>query len=741
MNSTFKKAGHMIISTLFMIMRNRQTPFILALFTMLLAGDLPCFGAGESRGLVFDVPSGLNQIEAFRNETRVGLEKLRQTARKDGFQGPLILLLDFHGKSKDFYQEFESGMALSRAIEPLRNDGFQVIGFVHGQVQGHGILPALACSEILMGNQPDCKLGPIMREQVATDATVLSEYRRLTLGRFSQAVIRRWLIPGLELVEKPAGQGADPFPFGEKKDFPQGQKLLGIRENLDLTFADAKFLGLIPGDPANTLTDAFRLLGLPPQTTKETSNKTISRPVIIEVEGLLTGVKLERIKRALSRCRGDARELLILKMQGTHGGTLNQVYGLAQDLLAFSRGPEAIRTIVWFDKDCTDMATMIALSCDQIWLQDGAKLGNFTDYLTQVPQSATAIKESTKSLLTERKISENDADLLSRAFVEPGLRLQWAKETGGKLPFSLWDSSKMKKAMDLGPMIKPSTPEDENRGLGLSATLASDPLGLAQIARDFPELIERIGLPIPPQKMGTEWLDGVADFLTLTSTQVILVILGMACLIIETMKPGLGLPGVLASLCFVLIFWSNSHIQGQIDWLAVLFFLLGIILVMVEVFLIPGVGIVGLSGVLMILGGIALVAYGHWPQSTGEWIGFAKVMLPFAGSLLGSLILVGIFFQLVPNLPLINNIMIKRSKYGEDPVSQRASSLQDLVGREGTSHTDLRPSGIALIMGDYLDVLTDGEFIPQGRPIQVVEVNPPRIIVRAIVQAPQTFQL
>ena len=295
--------------------------------------------------------------------------------------------------------------------------------------------------------------------------------------------------------------------------------------------------------------------------------------------------------------------------------------------------------------------------------------------------------------------------------------------------------------MDLGPMIKPSSPEDENRPLRLNTSLGADPLGIAQISRDFPELIERIGLPLPPQKMGTEWLDGMADFLTLTSTQVILVILGMACLIIETMKPGLGLPGVVASLCFVLIFWSNSHIQGQIDWLAVLFFLLGIMLVMVEVFLIPGVGIVGLSGVLMILGGIALVAYGHWPQSSGEWVGFAKVLLPFAGSLLGSLILVGIFIHFVPNLPLINNIMIKRSKYSEEPVFPFGTTSQSLVGKEGVAQTDLRPSGTALILGEYLDVLTDGEFIPQGSSIQVVEVNPPRIIVRAIVESPPTLPL
>lgn len=708
--------------------------FLLGLFGFLILQAKTSFGS-ESRGLFYDAPNSLNQIEAFRNETRMGLENLRKNARQEGFKGPLILLVDFHGKNKDYNLEFETALALSRTLESLRNDGFRVVALVHGQVRGHGILTVLSCSEILMSGERGTVLGPIFPENVAADPTVLSEYRRTTLGRYSQAVVRRWLVPGLELVEKPAVQGADPFPFGEKKDQPLGKPVVGLSQGLSVPFSEAKRLGLVTGDATNRPADAMRILDLPPQTSKETGGKAQGKPVVISMAGELGGAKIARLKRALSRCKGAGKDLLILKLEGVHGGSPTQVFSLAQVLIESSRGPEAIRTLVWLDKDCSDTATFLALACGQIWMEDNAGLGRFRDFLAQNPKSAREIRDITKSLFVERKFGEKDAELLSRAMVEPGLRLRWARESGGKSTWAVWDSAQIPLAggMDLGPMIKPSSPDGENRPLDLTAKIAMDPLGIAENAKDFGEMIQRVGLPQTPEKLGTEWLDSVADFLTQSSTQVILVILGMACLMIEAMKPGLSLPGVLASLCFILIFWSNSHIQGQIDWLAVLIFLLGLMLVVVEVFLIPGFGVVGLSGVLMILGGMALVAYGHWPQSSGEWLGFGQVMLPFLGGLLGSILLAGIAIQFLPRMPFFNNlVLIPNSEDFAETAPGSGNPQPDLVGKIGVAQTDLRPSGTALILGDFLDVISEGEFIPQGKNIEVIESNSRKIIVRLV---------
>ena len=93
-------------------------------------------------------------------------------------------------------------------------------------------------------------------------------------------------------------------------------------------------------------------------------------------------------------------------------------------------------------------------------------------------------------------------------------------------------------------------------------------------------------------------------------------VIGVTCLILELKMPGASLPGVIAAVCFVLFFWSQSQLHGQITWLAVLLFILGLVLIGVEVFVLPGTGVCGISGVLLMVGSLGLVAFGHWPQTT-----------------------------------------------------------------------------------------------------------------------------
>ena len=103
----------------------------------------------------------------------------------------------------------------------------------------------------------------------------------------------------------------------------------------------------------------------------------------------------------------------------------------------------------------------------------------------------------------------------------------------------------------------------------------------------------------------------------------VLVMLGITCLILELKMPGVGLPGVVAAICFVLFFWSHSQLHGQITWLAILLFVLGLLLIGLEVFVLPGFGVAGISGMLLVL-----AASAWWPTATGraatEWVGFGQ---------------------------------------------------------------------------------------------------------------------
>src|SRR5262249_39716514 len=125
---------------------------------------------------------------------------------------------------------------------------------------------------------------------------------------------------------------------------------------------------------------------------------------------------------------------------------------------------------------------------------------------------------------------------------------------------------------------------------GQYLTLTSDTAKQFGLARhqveNLDQLFEQYGLlSAQVNQAGPDWLDAVADFLRRPMASVVLVMLGIACLILELKIPGVGLPGILSAVCFILFFWAYWHMA--FFWLAVLLFVLGLVLIALELFAMP----------------------------------------------------------------------------------------------------------------------------------------------------------
>jgi membrane-bound ClpP family serine protease len=286
-------------------------------------------------------------------------------------------------------------------------------------------------------------------------------------------------------------------------------------------------------------------------------------------------------------------------------------------------------------------------------------------------------------------------------------------------------------------VVKPwqDQPRFQKRYLTLTATQARE-LGLVQnVVKNLDDLYELEG--IEPTKVKTaesDWLDGLADFLRDPWTSAILIMIGITCLILELKMPGVGLPGVIAAICFVLFFWSHSQLHGQITWLAILLFVLGLVLIGLEIFVLPGFGVCGISGVLMLLASLGLVAYGHWPRSSEEWVGFGNKIGPFGISLFGSMVMVALVLRYLPHIPVLNRLMSKPSEEDEAAQSDYPmhAELQALLGAIGVAVTPLRPAGKTQFGEAYVDVVAEGRYITPGARVQVIEVEGNRVVVKEV---------
>ena len=165
-------------------------------------------------------------------------------------------------------------------------------------------------------------------------------------------------------------------------------------------------------------------------------------------------------------------------------------------------------------------------------------------------------------------------------------------------------------------------------------------------------------------------------------------------------------------------------------------FVLGLLLLALEVFVLPGFGVEGISGILLVLCSLGLVAYGRWPTNQEQWGAFAQHVGPFGLSILGALMLAILLAKYLPNIPYVNRLILQpqaeMEEGGESTSEGMRSELAELLGAIGVAATPLRPAGKMKFGEEYLDVVAESSYVQPGARVQVVEIEGNRIVVKEV---------
>ncbi len=221
--------------------------------------------------------------------------------------------------------------------------------------------------------------------------------------------------------------------------------------------------------------------------------------------------------------------------------------------------------------------------------------------------------------------------------------------------------------------------------------------------------------------------DRIVFFITNPFISSLLLSLGLLGIFIEIRSPGFGVPGFLGILCVGLFFGGHMLTQIEAGW-AFLLFLIGLGLIAVEVFVIPGFGIAGILGILLMLGSAFFVFdEAHDFRTAVLWLSISVILT-------STLIILAAFF--LPETRLFQRFAL--STVMDTEMGYHSSSSEDFqayLGQSGTALTPLRPSGTARIGGKRVDVVTVGDFIAQNSNVKVVEVEGPKVFVEAVEDA------
>ena len=264
------------------------------------------------------------------------------------------------------------------------------------------------------------------------------------------------------------------------------------------------------------------------------------------------------------------------------------------------------------------------------------------------------------------------------------------------------------------------------------------PLLAEGMADSIADLVKKAGLKGNVVAIEPTGFEQIA--LWITALAPLLLLLGILGAYLEFKVPGVGWAGIISAICFALFFLGH-YVAGLAGWEVVALFVLGIILVLIEILFFAHSTIVfGVLGVFLMIGSLLWTMIDRYPQQpflpTGEML--AIPLLNMFIAIVGSLIVIALLVRYLPRTSLYRRFALIDSNPPGPSLAgaprQFATALSLTPGMQGTAVTVLRPSGKARFADHVVDVVTEGEFIAPQTPVTVLQTDGMRVVVKSASQ-------
>jgi membrane-bound serine protease (ClpP class) len=265
--------------------------------------------------------------------------------------------------------------------------------------------------------------------------------------------------------------------------------------------------------------------------------------------------------------------------------------------------------------------------------------------------------------------------------------------------------------------------------LTLSAQEAKKLNVVDYLCTDKEDLIKQLGLSDCKleiiKKSPTEQL---ISFLAYPAITAILLIIGLIGIYVEVRSPGFGVPGILGVTALTLFFLGHVS-SGASDWGPMVIFFVGVMLMALEIFVIPGFGVVGILGIICVM--ISLFgAFGFENIETAVNVVGISILSAIAISILLSI-------YILPKSTLFKRITLSTSQESDAGYSAPHQEDQSLLGKIGIVHSKLRPSGSIIIDEKHYDATATEEFIEPGTKVKVVSLTGFQLTVKECKDSPE----
>ncbi|HUG92902.1 MAG TPA: NfeD family protein [Planctomycetaceae bacterium] len=636
------------------------------------------------------------------------------------------------------------------------------VAWVPEDVIGSNALIALACKEIIM--HPDARLGDVGRGKSldpAQQQMVVDRVRKRYNPRLSPALIKGLMDLDTEVLRvvvraRPGDDATEvqvvtPAEAAQRRE--QGIELLAVDtlKNVGETWSpsggEARARDVLVVQTATSRGVIEQLYSLPAGALREDpAAGAAPRVMLIRIEQAIDPPLEQFVRRQIDRALAAGANVLVVEID-SYGGHLVPSFNIANALADLQE--HNVRTIAYVPQKAISGAAIIALGCDEIYMHPGAQFGDAAPLkleegraVERAPEKVISLMRSMLTTLAERK---GRPPALVVSIADHTLEV-WRVRHRDKdfVTYMSQDEidaqgGEWKQNEDAGIWIKQQLVPETAKGNVLTVNgLRAHDLKLAQPpVNNLDELKQRLGIPGQDlTAIGPTWVDSLIDWLNTDEALGILITVGMICLFVELHVMS-GVLGIISALCFVLFFWSRV-MGGTAGWLEVLLFLLGTALIVLEVFVIPGFGVFGVFGGLLVLASLVLAGQTFTGLPSEDVRHLTRTMTTVSLSIAAVVAIAVVLNRYLPHMPMFNRMMLgpaASASHSEAGLRLRPdlAGLGDqhpLLGQVGQTVSALRPAGKVQIGDEFVDVVSEGPFIDAGRRVEIVKITGNRVVVR-----------
>ncbi|HKK62973.1 MAG TPA: NfeD family protein [Bacteroidales bacterium] len=466
------------------------------------------------------------------------------------------------------------------------------------------------------------------------------------------------------------------------------------------------------GDPA----EADNIPGLSDSISEGAQKDTIGEKkvplvYVYEIKEMIAKPIWRTTKLAFAEARELGADLVLIDMN-TYGGEVSA----ADSIRTFILNSE-IPVYVFINDNAASAGALISIACDSIYMKPSAKIGA----ATVVNQSGEQVPDKFQSYMRATMRATAEAQGKDTVVVNGDTSLVWRRDPA------------IAEAMVDPKLFVPGV-SDTGQVLTFTATEAVENGFCEGIINTRKELLELVEIEeYTLKEYNPSRMDKIIGFLISPYVSSILIMVIIGGIYFELQSPGIGFP-IAASALAALLYFAPLYLEGMAEYWELLIFILGIILLLVEVFVIPGFGVAGAAGVLAVIFGLAMSMVNNDVLRDFEFTGEGMNLLMRSFGVVTVSAVVGLSVSIWAASKVLTTNTFARLVLGESQNTNEGyisvdTNQRTLVGKTGTAYTVLRPSGKVQVDDEIYDGKAEFGLIEKGDEVKIIRYESGQVYV------------